>query len=366
MMPVIAAFLFCAAALFPADLSILPDDLRMEQGLESGYHLYIRKKAGMSSVLVTESTRDPSGRAASYALRAAEYNPVNGDERRLLNGEFLDPAKKLYSLIDSTTEIHPELGESFHIFIPYVVIYGYDWSRNGEVQIMDGSYLNLRAFEKPYADYTGAYKDNPFILRVLQRPLPGPPEGNYREDTVTVYKEIAKEGGGEVEFSVGSEELVKTIGRIVERTDGRTLDLVLVLDTTSSMEDDIPFLARGLVPLLTEKTKGFARFRFGIVLYKDYFEEYLTKVIPFQETLAPISNLLRGIKVMGGRDIPEAVFEALYVGIHSYGWEADSRMMILVGDAPPHPKPRGNITGEMVYTDAREAGIEIFTIILPQ
>jgi hypothetical protein len=79
MMPVIAAFLFCAAALFPADLSILPDDLRMEQGLESGYHLYIRKKAGMSSVLVTESTRDPSGRAASYALRAAEYNPVNGD-----------------------------------------------------------------------------------------------------------------------------------------------------------------------------------------------------------------------------------------------------------------------------------------------
>jgi hypothetical protein len=89
-------------------------------------------------------------------------------------------------------------------------------------------------------------------------------------------------------------------------------------------------------------------------------------VIPFQETLAPISNLLRGIKVMGGRDIPEAVFEALYVGIHSYGWEADSRMMILVGDAPPHPKPRGNITGEMVYTDAREAGIEIFTIILPQ
>jgi hypothetical protein len=47
-----------------------------------------------------------------------------------------------------------------------------------------------------------------------------------------------------VEFSVGSEELVKTIGRIVERTDGRTLDLVLVLDTTSSMEDDIPFLAR--------------------------------------------------------------------------------------------------------------------------
>ncbi len=359
-------FLTTAQFLFSADLTIQPDDLRMEQGLDAGYHLYIRKKGGISSVLITESTKDPNGESASYALRAAAYNPVNGDEKRLLNGEFLDPARNLYSLIDSTTEIHPELGECFHVFIPYVAIYGYPWSRSGETQIMDGSWLNIRAFEKPYADYTGAFHDNPFILRVIQEPLPGPPEQNYREDTIETYKEIAKESGGEVEFSVGSEELVQTIGKILDRTDGDTLDLVLVLDTTSSMEDDIPFLARDLVPLLLEKTKGFARFRFGMVLYKDYFEEYLTKVIPFQEDLSPVTNLLRGIKVRGGRDIPEAVFEALYVGIHSYGWEADSRMMVLVGDAPPHPKPRGKVTGEMVYEDAKAAGIEIFTIILPQ
>ena len=47
----------------------------------------------------------------------------------MLNGEFLDPEKKLYSLIDSTPEPHDVLGSAFRIFIPYIVKYGYDWSR---------------------------------------------------------------------------------------------------------------------------------------------------------------------------------------------------------------------------------------------
>ncbi|MDY7028298.1 MAG: hypothetical protein SVR04_08385, partial [Spirochaetota bacterium] len=71
------------------------------------------------------------------------------------------------------------------------------------------------------------------------------------------------------------------------------------------------------------------------------------------------------IRVYGGRDIPEAVYEALYSGVTTYEWEAEKRMIILVGDAPPHPIPRGKVTREMVYTEAHARGIEIHTIILP-
>ena len=68
----------------------------------------------------------------------------------------------------------------------------------------------------------------------------------------------------------------------------------------------------------------------------------------------------------GGRDIPEAVNEALYEGIHEFDWSADSREIILIGDAPPHPRPRGKVTSQMVSDDAEAIGISINSIILPQ
>jgi hypothetical protein len=117
--------------------------------------------------------------------------------------------------------------------------------------------------------------------------------------------------------------------------------------------------------MLEEEIKGFDSFRLGFVLYRDYYELYLAKPYPFQRDFGKIQAVLNRIRVYGGRDIPEAVYEALYTGIHSYEWMADKRLIILVGDAPPHPRPRGKITKQIVYDDARERGIEIHTIILP-
>jgi hypothetical protein len=41
-------------------------------------------------------------------------------------------------------------------------------------------------------------------------------------------------------------------------------------------------------------------------------------------------------------------------------------MIILIGDAPPHPRPRGAVTREQVFEQARERSISVNTIILPQ
>jgi hypothetical protein len=61
-------------------LSVAPRDLRIEQRNDGGYHLFIRAKPGLGSVLLTETTKDPLGKADNYAYRAEEWNPVNGDE----------------------------------------------------------------------------------------------------------------------------------------------------------------------------------------------------------------------------------------------------------------------------------------------
>jgi Mg-chelatase subunit ChlD len=231
---------------------------------------------------------------------------------------------------------------------------------------VDGTYLNIRAFEKPYGDYRGAFKDNPFTLSVTQRPLDGPPEGNFMKDTVDAFTQIATAGSGELVWSTGADDVVPKIRKILEDAKGKSVDLVLALDTTSSMKNDIDSVRRMLIPMLTEIIGGFRSFRIGAVLYKDYFEEYLCKVERFTNDFGAFQKTLNAIRVSGGRDIPEAVNEALYESATAFPWAADERIVILIGDAPPHPRQRGKVSKEMVDEAARSRGLKVNAIILPQ
>jgi hypothetical protein len=356
---------FClGGALFAQDLSIAPGDLRIEQRADGGFHLFIRKKAGIASVLITESTRDPSLNADNYAYRTREWNAVNGDEVRLLNGVPIPKESGIWSLIDSSVEPDAQFGEAFHIYIPHILIYGYPWARSSEIYVIDGTYLNIRAFALPYGDYSGAFKDNPFTVSVVQRPLEGPPEGNFMKDTVEAFTEIA--ASGKLAWSTGPGDLVDKIKSILDDASGDTLDLVLCLDTTSSMKDDIDSVRLMLIPMLREIIGEYSRFRIGMVLYKDYFDEYLNRIIPFTGDFGSFQRDLNAITVSGGRDIPEAVYEALYEAAIKFPWEADERLIILIGDAPPHHRQRGSISKDMVDRAVEERGPKVNAIILPQ
>lgn len=346
------------------DLVLAPGDVRIEQTLEGGYYLYIRRTAGIESVLITESTEAPDHGVATYAFRNPDFHPENGRELRVLDGEFLDTSDGLYSLIDSTPTEDARFGQAFRVFIPYVVVYGYEWTRNGEVQVLDGSYLSVRTFARPYADYSGGYRDNPFVLRVTQAPKP-PEERDLMPAAVETFTEIAEEAGGDV---AAPEEagLVDAIDALIASSSGRSLDFVLALDTTESMEDNIPALREQLVPMLSSYIGDRDSVRVGLVYYRDYMEEYLTRRVDFQDDMGIIQRAIDNVRVAGGRDIPEAVYEALHTGLTGFNWEAEDRMIVLVGDAPPHPRPRSWITQEVVQREAEELGVEIHTIILPQ
>ena len=349
----------------PPSLAVGPEDVRIEQTLEGGYYLYVRKTAGINSILITESTEAPDHGVATYSFRNPSYHSENGDERRMLDGEFLDPSGSLYSLVDSTPTADEQFGETFRIFIPYVVVYGYPWTRNGELQVLDGSYLSIRSFANPYADYSGGYRDNPFVLRVSQRPSP-PETRELMPAAIETFTEIAEEAGGDAVTPEEDEGVVETIDRLIAESTGRSLDLVLVLDTIESMEDNIPELQHELVPMLSAYIGERESLRVGLVYYRDYMEEYLTRRVDFQNDLSIVQRAIDTVRVAGGRDIPEAVYEALHTALTGFSWEAEDRIIVLVGDAPPHPRPRSWITKEVVQREADELGVEIHTIILPQ
>jgi hypothetical protein len=354
---------FC---LFAQDLSISPEDLRLELRADGGFHLFIRKKPDISSVLLTETTRDPNMLADNYAYRAGEWNAINGNEIRLLNGVPIPRESRIYSLISSTVINHPVIGEAFHIYIPHVLYYGYAGGRHGEVNVTDGTFINIRTFAMPYADYRGSFRDNPFRLEARQEPLPGPPSGNYIREAAEAFTQIAQSGGGEMIYVETPDEIVDLIRNLLEKERGNTLDIVICLDTTNSMRRYIDPVRLKLIPMLNEILSGFSSFRIGMVLFKDYNEIYLTRVIPFTTDFTRFQRDLNAIRAQGGGDIPEAVYEALYDGATRFSWEAESRIMILIGDAPPHPRPRGRITKAMVDSAVEARGIKVHAMLLPQ
>ena len=247
-----------------------------------------------------------------------------------------------------------------------MLYFGYPGGRHGEVYLTDGTYLNIRAFTMPYADYRGAFADNPFILEAKQEPPPDPQGDRYLQETVDTFKEIALTGKGDLIYSRNPDDVVDLLRQVLEKERGRTLDMVICLDTTNSMRKYINAVREKLIPMLEEMLSGFPSFRIGMVLFKDYNDAYLTRIVPFTADFTRFQNDLNAIRVNGGGDIPEAVFEALYDGASKFTWEAQSRLMILIGDAPPHPKPRGKITKEIVDTAVDERKITVHAMILPQ
>ena len=360
------AFLGAAlpARLVAQDLAIGPGDVRIEAREDGGYDLYVHAKPGLSSILLTESTKDPEMKADNFAYRSSEYNDVNGNEKRMLNGKALPPASKLYSLISSTPRTDTAFGMAFRILIPPVLVYGYSWSRSGTVAVGKGTFINIRAFSKPYADYSGAFRDNPYQIAVSTRPLPPPvvPPQESRPAAVVAPPERQLPATPPPPDDRTSSKLAAAIAS----APGESLDLVVCLDTTESMVPYIDDIKKNLGPILRERVSGFKRFRIGIVLFKDYWpDEYITRKFPFTTDISAVERIVKSVTVYGGGDIPEAEIEALYSAVTEFDWSADRRQVILVTDASPHPIPRGKILFDDVVREARARRIEADSIIEP-
>jgi Mg-chelatase subunit ChlD len=187
----------------------------------------------------------------------------------------------------------------------------------------------------------------------------------YSPETVATFNEIAKAGEGEVRYAQDAADIVPKLASLLEHPKGRTLDLVFCLDTTDSMQDDIAAVKKSIPVMLAKEVKNYDGFRVALLLYKDYFEEYLVRRNDFTNDISVFAGELAAVRVGGGRDIPEAVYEALYSAITEYAWKAEDKKIILIGDAPPHPIPRGKVDKAMVDAAAKEIGVQLDVIILP-
>lgn len=359
-----------------------------------GFDMYVKKTADINSILLTESVRDYAGNNDSYAYRATEYNEINGDEIRYLNGQILTSDWAKFSLVDSTPEKTPYFEEeAFHIFIPLKLVFGYTWARQGQVEVGNRTFINIRAFEKKYADHSGEYDDSPYYLnlKVVEKTKNDSkgteekvePKGTEEKKTIppheSIYNETATEKLAEISeeiiFCKGPSALVGDIEKVLERTENKDkLDVIFAIDGTGSMEDDLYALKHELVPAMKQLFEGSGA-QFGLLYYRDYdeyvsgaYKELPVHIFDFGKDLNNFTMNLNSITAYGGGDTPEAVYEAIFAATDGFDWrEGSERRIILIGDAEPHPEPRGTglYSKEYVMNLASQKGIKVTTILLP-
>ena len=117
------------------------------------------------------------------------------------------------------------------------------------------------------------------------------------------------------------------------------LDLVLVIDTTESMQFVIDQVRERAASLVKSIQNMVPTSRIGIVAYRDEGDEYVTRWTDLSFRTDKLLAFVSQISASGGGDWEEAVLEAIDTAVQDLSWRKKSKkIVILVGGSPPHPE----------------------------
>ena len=144
------------------------------------------------------------------------------------------------------------------------------------------------------------------------------------------------------------------------------LDVMLVVDVTGSMCDELSWLQREMTDVLDralEETPNLA-LRTSANAYRDHGDQFVVKPAPFRKTPAAAIADLNAVACGGGGDTPEAVDDALVDALEAHDWSpnATGRLLFLVLDAPPHQTAEVKARLARSVALAQKKGVRIIAV----
>jgi HEAT repeat protein len=125
------------------------------------------------------------------------------------------------------------------------------------------------------------------------------------------------------------------------------VDLVLVMDATSSMSGVIRATKARLRSVVAQLRRIVPDLRVRIVAYRDrsrdakFADAFVTLGSPLTHDARVLEDFLAGVPAYGGGDTPEAVLDGLRDAIGKTAWrDGTYRVVLLFGDAPPHARDK--------------------------
>ena len=147
------------------------------------------------------------------------------------------------------------------------------------------------------------------------------------------------------------------------------VEVVFVLDTTGSMSGLIQGAKTKIwsIANMIVDQNPHAKIYIGLVGYRDIGDTYVTKHFPLTTDIQGVYKELLTFRADGGGDTPESVNEALDVAVSKLGWSnpsevESSRILFLVGDAPPHMDYKQDRKYPEIIAEAGQRGIIVNTV----
>jgi hypothetical protein len=117
----------------------------------------------------------------------------------------------------------------------------------------------------------------------------------------------------------------------------KSLDLMLMIDTTGSMGDELEYLKVEIRDMINRiRAEQDISIRLSVNFYRDEGDDYIVKYYDFRDDIDDCVKILGEQSANGGGDYPEAVHTALG-NVLQHSWRDDSvKLCFFVLDAPPH------------------------------
>jgi len=132
-------------------------------------------------------------------------------------------------------------------------------------------------------------------------------------------------------------ERFSALERYIGELAPRRVDLALVLDTTASMWSEITEAQGSMDDLMLFAGDVVRELRVGLVVYRDRRDEFEAKFWDFTSSIPEARQRLWNLTADGGGDYRESVNKGLLAAFTQLSWNPQhSRVLILIGDAPPH------------------------------
>jgi Mg-chelatase subunit ChlD len=199
------------------------------------------------------------------------------------------------------------------------------------------------------------YSDGGFLFF----PAEHAPSKEYR--VVVTYNQVRREMRFQRE---GRREVYVRFDQARPEVRAIPLDILFILDTTGSMGEEIERLKTTieLINLNLAALSSKPQVRFGMVLYRDRGDDYLTDVVPFTGDLDRFQTALSRVAADGGGDDPEDLQTALREAV-KMSWNRNGiRLAFIITDAAPHLDYGQQYTYVDAVHDGRETGIKLFSV----
>jgi len=203
---------------------------------------------------------------------------------------------------------------------------------------------------KPVAGATVTVQDGSDTMFALKTSNAGTvnlfPEFDALPDKLNL--EITAKGAGRTRLTLddiadrkSTTPITVTIDEVT--TPSTNFDLLLVIDATGSMADELRYLQAEINSIVdsVEASNPGIDTKVGLIVYRDNGDDYVVRDFDFTSNIADLQKNLNAQSAGGGGNYPEAMDQAMEKAL-TMGWRENStKALMLVADAPPHDENLG-------------------------